>query len=489
MENKQIYDFAVKWESVFRDFTNYKFQDIYFKLINDCEKLGFKEDLGIGFEYSYEEAFCDYLDFEDIVDYISDVDILGSIIYHKLKTFDKNSDAYEFSLWLNIAFTRFVEIFCVKIIDKKLKNVNISSKKHLKKLGVSKIVEEVVTLNILGEVKVYIYENFDGISRKIEEKSFNIDSEMVEKIFENLICSINKRKFPKDDIDENFWTLSLEDISYEKYKFKDFLGNDLFFDSLSLSEFIRNTLDIDDLLLFDNNKYDEIKKFEIKYDRITKISDDEINYSENFIIDADLGTIEHIQNISEDIVVSKKYQIKYEIKKLLDEINSKNLFENNKQNLNEIIFPSNEERKYSIIIDFKKKGQKVINGFYYKNNLPKCWRNLIYNIEHLIKFFDYKELFDEKVFDKELFSKDDFMFCSVVFSDCGKKYYYISEDNNINIGDDVLVSVGKEHKIKIVKVVKIEYFNEKNSPFPIEKTKRIIRKCVKSDYYLYEDYE
>lgn len=72
------------------------------------------------------------------------------------------------------------------------------------------------------------------------------------------------------------------------------------------------------------------KKFEIKYDRITKISDDEINYSENFIIDADLGTIEHIQNISEDIVVSKKYQIKYEIKKLLDEINSKNLFENNK---------------------------------------------------------------------------------------------------------------------------------------------------------------
>ena len=63
------------------------------------------------------------------------------------------------------------------------------------------------------------------------------------------------------------------------------------------------------------------KKFEIKYDRITKISDDEINYSENFIIDADLGTIEHIQNISEDIVVSKKYQIKYEIKKLLDEIN------------------------------------------------------------------------------------------------------------------------------------------------------------------------
>ena len=133
-------------------------------------------------------------------------------------------------MWLNIAFTRFVEIFCVKIIDKKLKNVNISSKKHLKKLGVSKIVEEVVTLNNLGEVKFYIYENFAGISRKIEEKSFNIDSEMVEKIFENLICSINKRKFPKDDIDENFWTLSLEDISYEKYKFKDFLGNDLFFD-------------------------------------------------------------------------------------------------------------------------------------------------------------------------------------------------------------------------------------------------------------------
>lgn len=34
----------------------------------------------------------------------------------------------------------------------------------------------------------------------------------------------------------------------------------------------------------------------------------------------------------------------------------------------------------------------------------------------------------------------------------------------------------------VVEVVNIEYFSEENVPLPIEKTKRIIRKCTDEDF-------
>lgn len=59
-----------------------------------------------------------------------------------------------------------------------------------------------------------------------------------------------------------------------------------------------------------------------------------------------------------------------------------------------------------------------------------------------------------------------------------KSYYYISDDDSIEVGDFVLVPYGKDNHTVVVEVVNIEYFSEKESPLPIEKTKHIIRKCT-----------
>ena len=67
----------------------------------------------------------------------------------------------------------------------------------------------------------------------------------------------------------------------------------------------------------------------------------------------------------------------------------------------------------------------------------------------------------------------EYFFCSVVF-DSEKSYYYLSDIDNINIGDKVLVPVGVENEPKIATVIKTEKFKISNAPYPIRKLKYII---------------
>ena len=72
-------------------------------------------------------------------------------------------------------------------------------------------------------------------------------------------------------------------------------------------------------------------------------------------------------------------------------------------------------------------------------------------------------------------------FCSVVFDEGYKTYYYLTDDDSIEIGDSVLVPAGKDNHEVIVEVVNIAYFSEENVPLPVEKTKKIIRKCIEDE--------
>ncbi|HEX3076132.1 MAG TPA: hypothetical protein VHQ24_04635, partial [Lachnospiraceae bacterium] len=63
-----------------------------------------------------------------------------------------------------------------------------------------------------------------------------------------------------------------------------------------------------------------------------------------------------------------------------------------------------------------------------------------------------------------------------------KSYYYLADDDSIEVGDYVLVPAGKDNHTAIVEVVNIEYFSETEAPLPVEKTKHIIRKCTEADF-------
>lgn len=92
------------------------------------------------------------------------------------------------------------------------------------------------------------------------------------------------------------------------------------------------------------------------------------------------------------------------------------------------------------------------------------------------------EILDPSVYGKVKRRKSEYIFCSVTFDEGYKSYYYLTEDDSIEIGDFVLVPAGKDNHEAVVEVVNIEYFSEENVLLPVEKTKRIIRKCMDEDF-------
>lgn len=72
----------------------------------------------------------------------------------------------------------------------------------------------------------------------------------------------------------------------------------------------------------------------------------------------------------------------------------------------------------------------------------------------------------------------------VVFSEYDKKRYsYCYDDDSIQVGDKVVVPVGKDNAEKIATVVNFWRLAEENLPYPANKMKKIIRKLKKPKPY------
>ena len=100
----------------------------------------------------------------------------------------------------------------------------------------------------------------------------------------------------------------------------------------------------------------------------------------------------------------------------------------------------------------------------------------------LIQEFSFGEMIFPEVYEKSRRKKGELIYCSVVFDNGLKTYYYRTEDDSLDAGDDVVVPAGNDNHLSIAKIVKVEYFAPADVPFPIEKTKVILRRCTEDDY-------
>lgn len=244
-----------------------------------------------------------------------------------------------------------------------------------------------------------------------------------------------------------------------------------------------------------NNKPDIITKLILDYHRVTRIKPEEKpkgaawefvtwDYTEHLIIDKETETLEHIQNIGTGCKVSRKYEVEGGIESLLENFDAEDLFSRIKGNPADVIETPNETKDYKITVNYKKKPQCVIEGSYDKNGLPDDFADFAEMVFDFIKFYGMGEILNPSVYGKVRCCKSDYIFCSVTFDEGYKSYYYLTDDDSIEAGDFVLVPAGKDNHDAVVEVVNIEYFNKENVPLPLEKTKRIIRKCTDDDFDL-----
>ncbi len=501
---KNVSEFAVKWYSKFENPEIDYLELVDHFMADDCAALGFEMDCGHAFSEKYGNAANNFEALKRIIDQVTDIPLLGSAIYSQWRYF--NHWAYSGAEilepqnreWFIIALSHLG-----KLADQQLMRFRgVPYKVRIVSNNIcygpvpepDDEIEQHITINSEGRVWFSAY-NFGagfGKHKKVRNRNYKIEKNTATSTLDS-IASYFRNEYTEifaTDIGE--WLLEITSTEGVVYKFRGSLMADFEVNGVDLSDMVREALDMDDLYVFDgNNKPDRVDRITVDYHRVTKMKpkfpvSDTVeyvtwDYTERLVIDRKSETLEHIQNIGSGCVVSRRYYVQGGVENLLDEIDAYNLFGEIEGNPDDVIDTPLDTQDYTITVDFKKRPQRVIQGTYDRKSLPEFWGDFANDVWQFIRFYGFGEILDPTIYDKVKRRKQDYIYCSVEFDEGYKSYYYIADEDNIEVGDYVVVPVGKDNHHSVAEVVKIEYFAEENVPLPLDKTKHIIRKCADDD--------
>ncbi len=351
-------------------------------------------------------------------------------------------------------------------------------------------IEQHLSLTSEGEVSfsAYIFGKDNEPYPLAKTENFQLDKNAATELLNTIAAYFSHENDRIITTDIGNWILEIINSEGKIYKYTGSLNAGLTLNDIDLSNLCRTTLNRPDLYIFDGNyKSDQINRIMVSYHRVSKMKlpslpevaawQDAIwDYQEQLIIDRASETIEHIQYIGTDCKVSRKYEIAEGVASLLDDFDYDELFLNIVGNPEDAVGKANETRDYEISIDYQKKPQRLIKGSFDKNGLPEDFGEFVQTVFDFLRVYGWGEIFAPYIYGQVKRRKSDYIFCSVNFDDGYKSYYYLTEDDSIEVGDLVVVPAGKDNQEKIVEVVDINYYSENDAPLPIAKTKYIIRK-------------
>lgn len=507
----QIHEFAVKWIDKFRDQKINYIELVDHSMADDCATLGFEMDCGNAFERVYGNAVYNCDDLDKVIDDITDISLLGSAIYSRWRYFNHwSNDGAEIlkpenRSWFILALSRLALLSGENpfIFQGTLKKMRIVSNNicYGPMPGPDEEVEQHITINNEGRVWFSGYNFGHGGERyeRARSKNFKIEKASADKLLNAIAAYFGNEYIETFATDIGDWVMELTNTEGVTYRFRGSLCADFEYEGTDLSDLVRDTVGMDDLYVFDGNcKPDVINKITLDYHRVTKIKPGQRpegvswefvtwDYAERLIIDRETETLEHIQNIGTGCRVSRKYEIEGGIESLLENFDAEDFFSCIDGNPDDVIEMPNETKDYTIIIDYKKNPQRIITGSYDKNGLPEDFADFAEKVFDFIRFYGLGEILDPSVYGKVKRRKSEYIYCSVTFDEGYKSYYYLTDDDSIEVGDFVIVPAGKDNHEAVVEIVNIQYFSEENVPLPVERTKRIIRKCTEEDFDLSEE--
>lgn len=500
----EIHEFATKWIAKFRDekIEYVELVDHYFA--DDCERFGFEMDCGKAFDSKYR-AFGSSKALDKVIDEVTDIPLLGSALYSKWRYF--NHWAYDAAeiltlenrAWFILALSRMALLTGENpfIFNGTLKEMKIVSNNicYGPCPEPDDEVEQHIHIKDDGYVCItrYAFGNQGGNNKLIEKKESNVGSYVAQEILRKVEAYFSQGCDQELATDIGTWEMELTNTEGKTYNLYGSLCSRFDVDGIDLSDWIREKLDQLDLYVFDGNNHpDAINRIEVYYNRVTKIKPGSVpegatwdivtwEYSEQLILDRSTETLEHVRQIASGAKVTNKYEIEDGMSALLDGFDVDELFSNVIGNPSDVVEVPNEMKDYRIVVDYNDGPQKVITGTFDKNGLPEDFGEFIEEVFDFLQFYGIGEIFDPQVYGKAKRRTTDYIYCSVVFEEGTNSYYYLTDDDSISVDDFVVVPAGKDNHEAMVKVVNIEYFGKDEAPFPVNKTKHIIRKCSDDD--------
>lgn len=274
--------------------------------------------------------------------------------------------------------------------------------------------KQIVIIKKNGKVRVkrYSYRLEINGDRKFFDRTFKFDEEITQKILASIRDCFNNREGNIIGLDARPWTLDVTDENGRKNQLVGIVNGD---ESVSkTSSYIRETLDLDYLWLFDGkDTKDEIKK----------------------------------------VILETRHNL------------------NNTIKIEKLIITAKEDK-----IEYSQNDRKIYVGTYDKYSLPTDWGDFIKDITNIISQEDETEIFKSSVYNRRLRRKGEYIICGVFFEGGYKEYNYLTDDESIQVGDEVEIPVGVDNHVVKAKIADVNYYYKEEAPYPIEKTKKILRK-------------
>ena len=498
---EQIHAFANHYFDIFRDPKASNFQ-VEEGFAEKCFALGFEMDSGNSFCEKYPKAFNDYSELDKIIEEIDDPQFLGTAIFSQWRyithwSYCSHPLDEQYRPWFITAFGRLVTITSEDNSPPYVFHGNVKKVKiHSNNMGYGFLpregteVEQHLTITDDGRVWLTRYAisedlNFAKLT-KTEQRQFRISSDKAKFLLDKYT------KYFRDEYEISFAT----DVGSFEMQITDDEGKTAYFigplicefevDGYDLSQLTRDTVEDQTLFVFDNNEFERIERITIDHEHKKKIvaADGQVvtwNPTNHIVIDRKTDTIEYTYKIGTECDVTRKYHVAQGVSNFLDELEYQNLFVEFEEKELDAIIPEDDEATYTATVDFLRGPSRIVAGRYDKQGLPVDWPEFIEDLYDFMSFYGFGEMFDEKQYGRTYRKTNDYIFLSVRFGEYGKTYYYLTEDDTIQVGDQVVVPVGSEGKERIVEVAKKEYYSSDRVPMPIEKVKSIVGKFIRPE--------
>ena len=498
---ERIHAFANHYFDIFRDPKASNFQ-VEEGFAEKCFALGFEMDSGNSFCEKYPKAFNDYSELDKIIEEIDDPQFLGTAIFSQWRyithwSYCSHPLDEQYRPWFITAFGRLVTITSEDNSPPYVFHGNVKKVKiHSNNMGYGFLpregteVEQHLTITDDGRVWLTRYAisedlNFAKLT-KTEQRQFKISSDKAKFLLDKYT------KYFRDAYEISFAT----DVGSFEMQITDDEGKTAYFigplicefevDGYDLSQLTRDTVEDQTLFVFDNNEFERIERITIDHEHKKKIvaADGQVvtwNPTNHIVIDRKTDTIEYTYKIGTECDVTRKYHVAQGVSNFLDELEYQNLFVEFEEKELDAIIPEDDEATYTATVDFLRGPSRIVAGRYDKQGLPIDWPEFIEDLYDFMSFYGFGEMFDEKQYGRTYRKTNDYIFLSVRFGEYGKTYYYLTEDDTIQVGDQVVVPVGSEGKERIVEVAKKEYYSSDSVPMPIEKVKSIVGKFIRPE--------
>ncbi|GBG94008.1 hypothetical protein LFYK43_04670 [Ligilactobacillus salitolerans] len=474
--NRDYYRFAVKWQKLLHAQNDSQLE--VDSLLKECLSLEFSLDQGNDLDSRYHQASTDPKKLAQILPELQEIQQLGSWLYAKCFYWSHWAGAEKIDeqakQWYSLILASMqklaaehLQFFQGTPVKLKLTSGKIG--------GLTMFVpgmeyEQRLTVTNQDQADFRSVVLDDRFEKKVAYQGrVKLEPKQGQQILQYLAAYFSQGYEQEIALDAPAWEMELFNSAGEKYQFSGFVipAGTEFHD---FSETLRQAIDVPEFDAFDGQGQPERPAklfFEYEYE-----AQDGLSYHEKLALDRAKADLKYSQASSAGSKISFSYHLPAEVGLLLDVFTTSVRIEPR-----EIIFDqpflhpgkSVQQPEFQLELDYLRQPAKKYSGTYDEDHLPGIWKLFLEQLTEVLKQHSQIGFLEH--------GKHSIIFYSVTFTPDGRSYYYLSDDDSLEVGETVLVPVGPEDRATRAQIVKIESFAPEEVPLLVKQTKYIIGKA------------